>query len=807
MKISRNWLQTFFEKALPDAEVLERTLTFGAFEIEGVERVGDDDILDVKVLPNRAHDCLSHRGIAKELATLLALPMQRDPLREPEPVLEAFGDFAVSVEKSEACPVYHGMRITGVRVGESPAWLRQRLESVGQRSINNVVDATNFVMLELGQPLHAFAADKIADGSNGKALGVRMAHAGEEITVLGGTSYTLTDAMQVIVDGTTDVALGIAGVKGGTVAEVDAQTTDIILESAKFHPTLTRKTAQALKLRTDASYRFENEIPDELPAYALNALATLIKDSAGGEITAYAGVVRQRAPLPFKIGVSAREVQQMLGVAVSDDTLESILQRYGFAYEKITDARARLVECARSVIGAPYKRLARIRFDTPEAFNCSSLTAWCALEAGWSITIARIAIDQFMYMEAITEAELQPGDFVFTNTGEERTKDGEMYSAVLDSVVRDVAIRTETLEYMPGTNVGHGVDHVGIYAGDGKIVHAGSAAGGVVEEILADSATFTHEKWYRRLITHDETRFVITVPFERLDMRLPADVIEEIGRVYGYENIASAPLPDVVGAPEAPALFDACAVVRQTLASKGFVEVYSYTLRDTGKRALLNALAEDKLFLRENLRDGVTEALTQGEYHAPFLGVSDVLVYEIGTVFDAEQEYTHVCVGVRLGAPAKRSPRTNALLLEVKDALQDALGVQLDVAIGEETLEFDVGNAITGKTYTRPSYVPVALDAQYTAPSAYPFVLRDIAVWIPDGAGTGDDVVAVIRAHAGALYVRADMFDTFAKEGRTSYAYHIVFQSREKTLTDVEIGVIMDAITSDLNSREGWEVR
>src|SRR3989338_2892249 len=157
MKISRAWLQRYFEKELPSAEALADSLTFHAFEIESIE----NDILDVKVTANRGHDCLSHRGIAKELSAILQLPMKSDPLRHDVQLEPKYADISVHIENAALCPRYIAAYIKGVKVGPSPEWLRKHLESIGQKSINNIVDATNFVMFDLGQPLHAFDAGKL----------------------------------------------------------------------------------------------------------------------------------------------------------------------------------------------------------------------------------------------------------------------------------------------------------------------------------------------------------------------------------------------------------------------------------------------------------------------------------------------------------------------------------------------------------------------------------------------------------------------------------------------------------------------
>jgi phenylalanyl-tRNA synthetase beta chain len=161
MLVSKNWLQKYFDVPLPEADKIAEALTFGVAEIEGMEDRGDDTVIDVKVLPDRGCYMLSHRGVAKEVATLLSLPFSRDPLSSERPeATPQSNHISVSIEDPKRCPLYSAALIRGVRMGESPEWLRSALESVGQRSINNIVDATNYVMLDLGTPLHAFDAKK-----------------------------------------------------------------------------------------------------------------------------------------------------------------------------------------------------------------------------------------------------------------------------------------------------------------------------------------------------------------------------------------------------------------------------------------------------------------------------------------------------------------------------------------------------------------------------------------------------------------------------------------------------------------------
>src|SRR3989344_3440989 len=249
MKISREWLQRYFDETLPDSMALGDALTFHAFEIESVE----NEILDVKVTPNRGHDCLSHRGIAKELSAILQLPMKSDPLRHPPTLAPDTEAITVSVEEPALCPRFSGCLIKNVRVGPSPEWLRKHLESIGQKSINNIVDATNFVMFDLGQPLHAFDAGKLSQKSGARALTVRKARKGEMLTGLDDREYALTPEMLVIANSSDGSVSSLAGIKGGKQTGIDSATTEIFLEAANWDGVCIRKNSQALKLRTHGS--------------------------------------------------------------------------------------------------------------------------------------------------------------------------------------------------------------------------------------------------------------------------------------------------------------------------------------------------------------------------------------------------------------------------------------------------------------------------------------------------------------------------------------------------------------------------
>lgn len=328
MKVSLKWLQTYFDTPLPSAEVIADAYTFHAFEIEEV----DGDMMDVKVLPNRAADCLSHLGLAKELSAVLNIPIKEYTSRELPSEFSTTDKLSVTIEDPQKCLRYMGALVRGVKVGPSPAWLKEALEAVGQRSINNIVDATNYMMLNIGQPLHAFDANKLSQKDGKYAIGVRMAKEGEKITTLTGEEYLLTPSIQLITDANEDKAIALAGIKGGKSAEVTAHTTDLIIESANFDGTTTRRSAQSLKLFTDASVRFQNRPSSELVFPGMRNVLTLITDIAGGEVVGVVDEYLTRPEQNREVSVSLAKINGVLGSDFSHDDVENVFKRLALPY-------------------------------------------------------------------------------------------------------------------------------------------------------------------------------------------------------------------------------------------------------------------------------------------------------------------------------------------------------------------------------------------------------------------------------------------------------------------------------------------
>lgn len=603
MKISREWLQTYFEKPLPSAEDLAHALTFHAFEIESVDSsisLGEgNDILDVKVTPNRGHDCLSYRGIAKEISAILNIPLSSE-------AQDAWGqreDFTLSmqvnvtVSEPELCVRYIAWGIKGVKVGPSPKWLADRLRAMGQQSINNVVDATNYVMFSVGQPLHAFDAGRLKSHDGAYAIEVRRARNDEKILALDHKEYQLKDSMLVITDANAHVPIGIAGVKGGMPAAISEETVDIIIESANFDGASVRKTAQMLKLRTDASSRFEQQISPELSAYGMRAAAKLIRELAGGELAAFADVYEKQQEKK-KVSVSIQKINHVLGTELSKSDIEDVFTRLGF-----------------------------------------------------------------------------------------------------------------------------------------------------------------DQSWEGEVVT-------IEAPFERLDISIAEDLIEEVGRIVGYDKIPSTELPVAEIKQVINQNFAAAESAREELVAQGYSEVFTSVFTQKGERAVANKVDGDTPFLRTTLLDGLKEALERNARNKDLLGLKDVKLFEIGTVWKGGKEIS---------------------MLATADAKN----------VTEKILPIGSVKAYAGSSSTETE--------RYQSFSRYPFIVRDIAMWVPEGT-IADDVYEVIRAHTGSLAVRIEKFDEFKKGDKISFAFRIVFQSPDRTLFDEDANERMESVYMAVKEK-GWEVR
>jgi len=305
MKVSTKWLKDYLDYDCSLGE-LARKLTMAGLEVEEIKEIEGDTIFDVKVTPNRG-DWLSIVGVAREAA-----PLVGSRLKMPSPQVDGSGPAAadlidISIDDPDLCGRYVGVMIRNVEIKESPEWMKERLTAAGMRPINNIVDITNYVMLELGQPLHAFDYSLL----RGSRIIVRRAKPGESIVSLDDVERKLEPDMLVIADIERPVA--IAGVMGGSDSEISSQTKDILLESANFTSTSIRRTSKRLGMVTESSYRFERGVDPSITAIAAMRAAELMRDLAGGEVARGLVDVRPRPVEPWIVETRPARVNAVLG--------------------------------------------------------------------------------------------------------------------------------------------------------------------------------------------------------------------------------------------------------------------------------------------------------------------------------------------------------------------------------------------------------------------------------------------------------------------------------------------------------------
>lgn len=638
MKVSHKWLQHYFDQEIPTPEALADLFTFHSFEIEEVQKINGDTIIDAKILPDRAHYALSHKGIAEEVSVLIGLKLKESLITKKE--ISAVRDISVKVEDKTFCPRYTARVIENITVDDSDDVTKNRLEAVGSRSINSVVDATNYVMFDLGQPLHAFDADKVKG-----SIVVRYAAEGEKIVLLDGKEVVLTKSDSVIADEIGPLA--IAGVKGGKRAEVTSSTKNIIVESANFNFTAIRKTSVRTGIRNESSKRYENAITPDMTLDAIEKVTEYILKSS---MHAKVGEIIDIYPQPVvrhSINLQPNSVRDSLGISISDEEIVSILKR--------------------------------------------------------------------MHIE---------------------------------------------------------------------VVERGS-------------------------------ELILTIPYRRLDLVLPIDIVEEVGRIYGYDKVPDVLFEKRTGDVKINKNFFYTEKIKTFLADHGFSEVYLYSLTNKGDFEVVYPLASDKSFLRKNLTQGIVKSLEMNAQNAPLLGLNKIKVFEIGTVFTKEGEYTSLAIGSKHIKKEKGLKESDEVKLTLT-ALFEELNLDQKNVVFEESAPGVVELHLTKYLAHLPDPSKSTLhfeplkDITYSPVSVYPFMLRDIAVFVPEDTDPVD-VLDVITDNSGQLLVRYDLFDIFTKQFpdgsvKKSYAYHLVFQSRDRTLTDAEVNAIMEKVTKEMSARQ-WQVR
>jgi phenylalanyl-tRNA synthetase beta chain len=598
MKISYNWLKWYIPE-IPPAEKLEDIFNYHLCEMESLEKKEDGDtVFDLKILPNRAHDLLSHLGVARELSSLLDLkfndPKPKYKIPEVQPTKLKI-DIQTKKDRRHV-----GRIVRNIKVAPSPDWIVKHLASIGQRSINNIVDATNLVMFNCGQPTHAFDLAKVS----GESLVIRDAKDGEKITLLTGEEKVLKEGMIAICDEAGHIL--DTGIKGGKHAEINFSTTSVLLEADNFDPVFARKTGQALNIFTDARKRFENDLSPELAPYAMFELSALIAELCPEAIFEEVVDTYPKKQPERKLNFSAERISSILGLKVSEGEIEDILKRYNFEYK------------------------------------------------------------------------------------------------------------------------------------------------------------------------NNEETFELTVPFMRLDLETEEDMAEEIGRVIGYDKL-KAEIPKINFKPKVNEEYEKIQKVREFLLSQGYSEVMTYVFRDKGQVEVMQS-ASDKKFLRTNLSDGLSESLKLNKLNAPILGMKEIKIFEVGTVWTPEEEI-HIAYND-------------------KDKI-------IEKKLEEASPEY-FSSGPRGKS---PDQLGKTTGSAFKIWSFYPFISRDISVWMPKGESS-EDLKKLLQDNATELLIKEpELVDSFTKGEQTSYAFRLVFQSFDRTLTDAEVNEIMSKITKKISEKSGWQVR
>ncbi len=326
MKVNLDWLRDYVDIE-EDTQTLADALTMAGLEVERIQEVEGETVLEVGVTPNRP-DWLCHLGVAREIAAIYSrdLRLPEAELQEDGPDVQAMT--SIDIEDPEGCPRYSGRIVMGVKLGNSPEKIAQRLESIGIRSISNLVDATNYVMMELGQPLHVFDYHRLAENR----IVVRKALKDEVLETLDGQKRVLTREDVLICDGFGPVAL--AGIMGGFNSEVLESTKDILLESACFDPLTIRRSSKRLGLSTEASYRFERGTDPSGTVRAVDRLAYLIHDWGGGDVCKGVLDAHPRPEEKKKVQFRMSRVGEFLGVDIPEKDAVSALERLRLEPEK-----------------------------------------------------------------------------------------------------------------------------------------------------------------------------------------------------------------------------------------------------------------------------------------------------------------------------------------------------------------------------------------------------------------------------------------------------------------------------------------
>lgn len=839
MKFSYNWLKEYINLKGISPEELAEAINLKSFEVKDLSKVGKDYVLDIDILPNRAHDCLSYIGLAREISVLFNRPLKKVKISSKKGVSlstkfrevnKKIGQYlTIEVEEPNLCHRYSARFLFDIKVKSSPKWLVERLEHSGLRSVNNVVDVTNYVMLEMGQPLHAFDYDKIFSIRKKKKILIRRARENEEMMSLDNNLLQLNSDILVIADERQSIA--VAGIKGGKIPEIDKNTSRIVLESANFDSSSIRQTSKFLKLKTDSSARFEAGIDPNLAEEALNRAAYLLiklakAKSAKGFIDFY-----PKKLLPKRVCLPVKRIKKFLGVGIEENFIEQLFKRLGFKFEKIS-LRKELLKLAKKLIGRGYKYGASTHFDAPKIFDCSSFTRYLFRSIG--IEIPRPSIEQYLFSEKVKKDKLQPGDLVF--------------------FVGNKPHKSPLLKEQIG--------HVAVYIGNNEIIHANSIKKKVVKENLDSVSRKLNFVGGGRILKKEDDSYLFTVPTFRLDIENENDLLEEIIRVYGYDKLPII-YPKVFLKPiEKNEFLEFFEMIRDTFYSNGFSEIYNYSFFGDQEKDFYNVKAKEIIELEnpislkmKYLRTSLLPALIRNiKDNLRFF--DSVRIFEIGNIF---QKFDKSVLEKKIFSAVLSYKNRKRLsgdifikgeeyyeLKGILDLVLKGLGFSdyffddvkpteevsflniwhplraAEVKINNQEIGFvgEISSSLLEKLDigTRVSAIELDLEKlfklfreekEYQPIIKYPAVVRDISILVPFETKV-DNVLNKIE-NADSLIYDTDLIDIYEGEelsgGKKSLTFKIIYQSPNKTLSDKEVERVHQKLINILEENPEWEVR
>lgn len=730
MIFSYNWLQKYFEKPLPAPQVLAELLTMHIAEVEGIEektiqsKAGTitDFAIDVKILPDRGCYGYGHLYLAREINAFTDCGFKSPTIEYKSTSLVGTNEGAdqglssmnvpqVHIEDKNLVPVFTARLYKNIDNTIVPEWIQIALEAVGQRSISFIVDITNYIMMDIGQPMHAFDVEKVLGD-----IQIRFAKEGERVVLLDGREVSLDPSILVIADSAGP--LDIAGVKGGKKAEVTADTKHIILTAGNFNSAYIRSTTQKVGIKNDSTKRYEN----------------------------------------------------------------------GVTYERVFEAQ----EYAKLIL-------------TEEEQLSTHLLAYGPLRVTGK------------HQEDISRAESErrievSASFVAQKIG------AQFSSSEIQALLQKVGISSEVFE--------------------GDVLH-------------------------------------VHPPVYRQDLHIKEDIVEEVGRLHGYHTLKGVPSVEVDAVEVLPSFYFSN-VIRATLVRLGFSEIYTHSLVESGDIPLANPLSADRSHMRNSLVGEMERVLIRNIQHldalkpgiiaddsAQHIGsysiesktelypsfvseiAQDIRVFEIGHVFAGGKEDWSFAMGVSMKDGKKVAGQIDEILQSTLTQLTTVLGCDIStyisvrnqrqipptgglvpcyistICIDLQSLLKDIAARAKAGMYPLSE---IGLDMvkmgqyKYEAPSEFPYIVRDIAVFIPGPQGRAHEVREAINSVHDPLIVSVRQFDQFEKRKKledgsvgdvekTSYAFRIVFQSTTETLTEAIVQEKMNAILNVIQHKEGWEVR